>query len=127
MAAVVLERLAGTRRHPVPLVNRVVDQVRALEPATREAVARVVMDAADEIVMGILNLFASGNDAEMDGFVVNYAILAQIRKPESDEILEEVDINRGEPLVVIWNQYRKWLTRYCPSHLRTASLSSPGD
>lgn len=73
---------------------------------------------ADQIVTAVLIAFAGSDDMRAGDSLVNYAIIAQSRDPGSHDVVEEVDINRGEPIAALWDRYKKWLSRYAPSDLR---------
>lgn len=119
MAKTVLLRLETGGAHPIPLIERRLAPIRFMNSEQLAAVKCAVLDGADEIVKAMLMLFAAGNDTiAHDGNVANYAIVVQARSPDSDVVKESIDINRGEPLCVLWNEYKKWLSRYAPSELR---------
>jgi hypothetical protein len=118
MAKLVRDWIETDRKYPIPIHDRIIDRVRQLDPSIRRDVAAVALLMADEIVSGVLTAFARGDDLLIDGQLVNYAILAQLRDASSERIVEQVDVNRGDPVMAIWDQYKRWLSRYAPSDLR---------
>jgi hypothetical protein len=123
MAALVRKWIETDAKFPVPLYDRLLARVRKLDDSVREDVASISLLMADQIVRAILTCFARGDDMRSDGKVVNYAIVAQSRSIGSDVIIEEVDVNRGEPVIAIWDQYSRWLSRYAPSDVRAVTSS----
>jgi hypothetical protein len=99
MAALVRQWIEADKRYPVPMYDRLLERVRHLDHATRADVASIALLMADQIVSAVLATFARGDEMRVNADLVNYVIIAQIRRRESDEVVEEVDVNRGEPLV----------------------------
>jgi hypothetical protein len=124
MAEVVKQWIDGDRHYPIPIYDRILDRVRQLEPSLRADVKSVALLMADEIVSAVLSVFDGGDDAFITGLACNYAIVAQLRNPDSDNVIEQIDVNRGEPVLAIWNNYKKWLSRYAPTELRPRSSSA---
>lgn len=113
-------------KFPIPIYDRVVERVRKLDAKTRADVASICLLMADQIATGILATFAGGDEMQTDGRVVNYAIVAQFRQPGSDEVTGQVDVNRGEPVIPLWDRYKRWLNRFAPSALRPRSRADDG-
>jgi hypothetical protein len=128
-AARVRQLIEGDRKFWLPLYDRMLGRLRQLDPATRADVASAALLMADEIVTGILTVFDGSDSHAFEGGLVNYAIVAQLRDSQSLEVREQVDVNRGDPVIAVWDQYKKWLSRYTPSELRASSVprSLPGE
>jgi hypothetical protein len=120
MALLVRKWIETDAKFPIPIHDRLLDRIRGLDAATRSDVASVSLLMADQIVMAILAVFAKGT-ADADGIAVDYAIIAQIHKANSDDVMEQLDVNRGRPIIAIWNEYKAWLSRYS-----TATARAPG-
>ena len=118
MASLVRKWIESDTKFPVPVYDRLIDRVRQLDAATRADIASVSLLMADEIVGAVLAVFARGDEMFVDSRLANYAVVAQFRRPGSDDVVEEVDVNRGKPVIAIWDRYKRWLSRYAPSELR---------
>jgi hypothetical protein len=118
VAARVREWIETDAAFPIPMYERLVVKVRQLDDSMRKDVASIALMMADEVVTGVLNLFSLGNDMTSDDKTVNYAIVRQARHPESDDVVEQIDIDRGAPSVYLADSYKRWLSRYAPSELR---------
>jgi len=120
MAVLVRQWIETDKRFPVPVYDRLLDRVRPMDAQIRAEVASIALLMADQIVTAVLTAFDKGDDMTADGMFVNYAIIAQKRKPGSDEVFEEVDVNRGEPVLAVWKAYGRWLNRFAPADLRAS-------
>jgi hypothetical protein len=120
MAALVRNWIEDDVKFPVPIFDRIIDRVRQMDAASRADVASTALLMADQVVVAILGAFALGDDMRADGKCINYAIVAQLRKPGSHEILDEIDVNRGTPAIAIWDMYKRWLSRYAVPDVRPA-------
>jgi hypothetical protein len=119
MASIIINRLFGDANHPIPVVDRKLAPIRSYSRDEQAAIKAAVLDAADQMVAAVLTVFSQGNDTSIGGSrVVNYAIIAQERVEGSDTVVHQIDINRGEPVIAIFDNYRKWLSRYSSSELR---------
>ena len=118
MAELVRKWIETDAAFPIPIYDRLLDQVRQLDPSMREAVASISLLMADQIVSGVLATFDKGDEMRALGSVVNYAIVAQIRRPSQQAPIENVDVNSGKPVIAMWDRYKKWLSRFAPSKLR---------
>ena len=121
MAALVRKWIETDSKFPIPIYDRMLDRVRRMDAETRADVASIALLMADQVVKALLGTFDLGNDTQTDGRCINYAVIAQARPPDTDEVQEEVDINRGEPVIAVWNAYTRWLSRYAPSELRAST------
>src|SRR5882724_3049456 len=117
MAARVRKWIESDAKFPIPLYDRLIDRIRELDSKTREDVASIALLMADEILWAALTVFGTGEDTRMDGKVVNYTVVAQVRRPGTEDILEQVDIDRGEPVIVLSKEYKRWLSRHAPTEL----------
>jgi hypothetical protein len=126
-AALVRKWIETDAKFPVPIYDRLLDRVRALDPPLRRDVASVALLMADEVVKGILEVFSRSDVTRAGHQVVNYAIVAQSRDPQSETVLDEVDVNRGRPVIPIWDEYKKWLSLYAPPDLRPRSGHGQAD
>lgn len=124
MAAIVQRWLAGEARFPVPLYDCLLDRLKGLDPVSRADVASVVLLMADQIVGAVLGTFDGSDDFRAGNRLVNYAIVAQIREPGSLEVSHQIDLNRGKPVLPVWDRYKRWLSRYAPTSLRANSNSA---
>jgi hypothetical protein len=118
VAARVREWIETDAAFPIPMYDRLVAKVRQLDDSMRRDVASIALMMADEIVAGVLSAFDLGNDTTAGDKSVNYAIVAQACGPGSDDVLEQIDINRGDPSVHVSDTYKRWLSRYAPAELR---------
>ena len=118
MALLVRKWIQTDAKFPVPLYDRLIDRIRKMDTASRSDVASIALLMADQIISAILIAFDLGDEMQTGERLVNYAIVAQIREPNSDEVIEEVDVNRGEPIAAVWKTYNRWLSRYAPAELR---------
>jgi hypothetical protein len=97
--------------YPLPIYNRRLDRIKALPPELRADIAVVCEVMADNLASALLAVFDGGIDRHIDDYAVNYAIIAQLFTPESDLVIEQIDINRGQPSIALWNEYKRWKTR----------------
>ncbi len=118
MAKAVRKWIETDAKFPIPIYDRLIDRIRQLPPETRADVASISLLMADQIVSAVLIAFAGSDDMRAGERLVNYAIIAQSRDPGSHDVVEEIDINRGEPIASLWDRYKKWLSRFAPSDLR---------
>ena len=118
MASLVRKWIETDMRFPVPVYDRLLDRVRRMDAAVRADVASIALLMGDQIVSAVLTAFDRGDDMRADGRCVNYAVVSQLRDPGSDDVCEEVDVNRGEPVVAVWKAYARWLSRFAPVELR---------
>ncbi len=128
MATIVRKWIETDAKFPIPIYDRMIDRVRQMDAPSRADVASVALLMADQIVTAILVAFDMGDEMRSDGKCVNYAIVAQIREAGSDEVIEDLDVNRGEPVIATWNAYKRWLSRYASSDVRpVASRGHPAE
>jgi hypothetical protein len=127
MAVRVRRWIETEERFPLPIYDHLLDRVRKMDPAVRADVASIALLMADQIVSAVLTAFDGGDEMIADGQFVNYAVVAQMREPGSDKVLSEVDVNRGDPIIAVWNAYSKWLSRYAPTELRAVSARAKAD
>lgn len=118
MAAHVRKWIETDTKFPIPLYDRLIDQFRRMDASIRAEVASVALLMADLIVSAILTAFDLGDEMRAKNLVANYAIIAQYRTPGSDDVIKQVDVNRGKPIIAVRNQYKQWLSRFTPSDLR---------
>lgn len=118
MAQAVRKWIETDAKFPIPIYDRLIGRIRHLPPETRADIASVSLLMADQIASAVLIAFAGSDDMRAGDRLVNYAVIAQSRDPGSHEVVEEVDINRGEPVAALWDQYKRWLSRFAPSDLR---------
>jgi hypothetical protein len=126
MAALVRQWIEDDKRFPTQIYDRLLDRVRELDPAFRSDIASVALLMADQIVEAVLGTFDLGDYAHSDDRLVNYAIIAQFRMAGSEEVIDEVDVNRGQPVIAVWKSYKRWLSRYAPVELRPRLLEEEG-
>jgi len=118
MATLVRQWIETDKRFPIPIYDRLLDHIRAFDPAMRSEIASISLLMADQIVEAVLGTFDLGDYAKANDKLVNYAIIAQYRMQGSDDVIEDIDLNRGRPVIAIWDRYRRWLNRYSPTELR---------
>ncbi|SRR5258705_292836 len=121
MAVLVRRWIESDLKHPLPIYDRLIDRVRALDEGTRHDIASIALLMADEIASAILIVFAGSDDLRDNGKCINYAIVAQSRAPDSDDVDVETDVNRGDPITPLWNDYKRWLNRFAPTELRATT------
>jgi hypothetical protein len=126
MAALVRKWIESDTRFPVPLYDKLIERIRQLDASTRSDIASIALLMADQIVGAVLGTFDGGDDMTVDGkeTCVNYAIVAQLHRIGSDEVSEQFDINRGEPVIAIWKSYNRWLSKFADSAVRAVSSRS---
>jgi hypothetical protein len=122
MAAQVRKRIETDTKFPVPIYDRLLDRIRGLDSGVRADIASISLLMADEIVAAVLATFAGGDEMQSGSVAVNYAIVAQTRYARSDDVIEQIDINRGKPVIAIWDRFKRWLNRYAPSDLRATTI-----
>ena len=127
MAELVRKWIETDAKFPTPIYDRLIEKIRQLDPPMREAVASVALLMADQIVSGVLATFDKGDDMRSGDSIVNYAVVALIRRPEGAEQIEKVDVNCGKPVIAMWDRYKKWLSRFAPSRLRAITAAAPAD
>jgi hypothetical protein len=121
MAELVRKWIETDTKFPIPIYDRLLNRIKQLDPAMRADIASISLLMADQIVTGVLFAFSKGDEMQTNNKSVNYAVIAQLRNSGSDEILEQIDVNRGEPALAVGKAYTRWLSRYAPSSLRTRS------
>jgi hypothetical protein len=121
MAALVREWIETDASFPIPIYDRLINRIKGLDPGTRADIASIALLMADEMITAVLMAFGRDDDMRSGDSVVNYAIVAQVRGPSSDEVDEQVDVNRGKPVIAIWDEYKRWLSRHTPAALRTTA------
>ncbi len=118
MASLIRKWIETDTRFPIPVYDRLLDRVRELEPSVRADIASIALLMSDQTVTAVLSVFAKGEEMRSDDKVASYAIVSQCREPGCDEVIDQVDVNRGKPVVALWDEYKRWLGRYAPSDLR---------
>jgi hypothetical protein len=126
MAALVRKWIESDAKFPIPVYDRLLDRIRRLDPTVRADIASISLLMADQIVSAVLGTLDGGSYARTNDAVVNYAVIAQLRTPDSDDVIEEVDVNRGKPTIPLWDYYKRWLGRYAPSELRPRATIREG-
>src|SRR6266436_2086281 len=106
MAELVRRWIETDATFPIPIYDRLIDKVRQLDPSMRETVASISLLMADQIVSGVLATFDKGDEMRAEGSIVNYAIVAQIRRPGHETFIENVDVNCGKPVIAMWDRYK---------------------
>jgi len=118
MAALVRKWVETDARLGIPIHDRLLGRVKRLDAETRADIASIALLMADQILAAALTVFDRGEGMCADGKCVNYAVVAQIREPGTLSVSEEVDVNRGEPVLAVWKAYAQWLARFAPVELR---------
>jgi len=121
MAELARQWIEGLAQFPIPIYDRLLDRIRCLDPSVRADVASISLLMADQIVSGILSTFDKGDEMKAGDAIVNYAVIAQIRHPGDEVVVETIDVNCGRPVMAMWDRYKKWLTRFAPSRLRAVA------
>lgn len=125
VASQIIDWIEGGKRFPIPMYDRLLEKLRASDPEIRANISAIALLMADEMVSGVLMVFSRSDDFRAGNTAVNYSIVAQMRAVGSDDVIEEVDVTRGTPIIVIWDMYKRWLSRFAPSNLRARFLTRP--
>ena len=112
MAVLVRKWIETDSKFPVPIHDRLLDRIRRLPSSTRADIASISLLMSDQVVSAMLAVFARGDETRINDRVVNYAIVAQVRERGSEALIDEVDINRGQPVIALWDDYKRWLSRF---------------
>ncbi len=126
IASLVRKWIETDSKFPIPIYDRLLDRVKKLDPSTRADIASISLLMSDQIVSAVLAIFAKGDEMHVNDKIVNYAIIAQLRDPGCDEVIDEVDVNRGKPVVAFWDEYKRWLNRFASSDVRPVASSGGG-
>lgn len=102
-----------TRKHVGSLHRKEYDDVAAFAPAERDAALALARKTIDLYMQDILMLFTGTGDSLRfgDEHAVNYQLVLQVKQVETDEVVEEFDINR-ECKKVFYDYYGRWLNRF---------------
>lgn len=91
------------------------DAVAALAPAERDAAISLAGKTIDLYMQDVLALFTGkgmSNDLRFgDGHATSYRLVLEVKEIESDQIVEEFDINR-QCKKVFYEYYGRWLNRF---------------
>lgn len=89
------------------------DAVSALGPEEREAALALARKTIDLYMQDILMLLTGTGDSLRfgDEYAVNYRLILQVKEVESDDVVEQFDVNR-ECKKVFFEYYGRWLNRF---------------
>lgn len=89
------------------------DAVAALALPGRDAALSLARKTIDLYMQDILTLFTGTGDSLRFGYehAINYRLILQVKEVQSDEVVEEFDINR-ECKKVFYEYYGRWLNRF---------------
>jgi hypothetical protein len=124
MANIARAWVKGDQPHPMPIHERVLARIRALDPSTRSDVWYVALLVSDAVSGAVMATFDAPDYFLVEGRRVNYAIVAQMLDADA-EVIEQVDLNRGSPVIALWDAYRKWVSRYGTVLRRDESTAPP--
>jgi len=102
-----------SRKRLGSLHSKEYDAVAALAPAERDAALSLARKAIDLYMQDILGLFTGRGDSLHFGgaHAINYRLVLEVKEVESDEVVEDFEINRGCQKA-FFTYYGRWLNRY---------------
>lgn len=108
-----------TRKQYGSLHRKEFDAVAKLAPAERDTALALARKTIDLYMQNILVLFTSTGDSLRygDDHAVNYRLVLQIKQVESNEVVEEFDINR-QCKKAFYDYYGRWLNRFGSQKVR---------